>query len=140
MRSFFILLLGLVLANAAVAQSSPAEATRDAAPAELDALFALTTSRPPEGTAGAAQYWWFDGLTRKIGDAAFAFIEKHPDDPRRWRAALILQQRRFHPRFVVSIADDYATAGEKAVKRDTAAEAAWDARGDGRARGGPRTT
>ncbi len=118
------------LTLAAIAFAQDATPPADAAQAELDALRALTTSQPPPNLSGADHYRWFDGLTRKIGADAFAFIAKHPDDPRRWHAALILQQRRFHPRFVVSIGDDYATVGEKAVVRDTAAETAWSARVD----------
>jgi thiol-disulfide isomerase/thioredoxin len=136
MKSVFVSLRAwLVSAACAVALATsllaqdPAPAT-DAVQAELDALRALMASEPPAGLSGADHYRWFDRLTRKIGEDAFAFIAKHPNDPRRWQAALILQQRRFHPRFVVSIGDDYPTVGEKAVVRDTAAEAAWSARVD----------
>ena len=125
-RRLLSLLLVAALALSALAQTPAADPVQ----AELDALMALTRSRPPEGTAGADHYWWFDGLTRRIGTEAFAFIEKHPTDPRRWEAALILHMRRFHPRFVKSIGPDYATAGEAAVVRDTAAEAAWSAKVD----------
>jgi len=127
-----VLLLGAVIlfAVSIVMFAQDAAPAGDPAQAELDALRALTTSQPPAGLSGADHYRWFDRLTRKIGEDAFAFIARHPSDPRRWHAALILQQRRFHPRFVVSIADDYPTVGEKAVVRDTAAETAWSARVD----------
>lgn len=122
---FALLLLTLGAVPVFAASTAP-----DSIQTELDAILALTRQRPPEGTAGADHYRWFDGLTRRLGAEAFAFIEKYPTDPRRWRAALILQQRRFHPRFVISIGDDYATAGEKAVVRDTAAEEAWSRKVD----------
>ncbi len=121
--------LGLAVAFSAQPQPAPA-AVADAAQTELNALLALTTERPPEGTQGAGHYRWFDRQTRLIGTTAFAFIEKYPQDPRRWRAALILQQRRFHPRFVVSIADNYDEVGEAAVVLDKEAIAAWDQRVD----------
>ena len=40
--------------------------------------------------------------------------------------ALMLQQRRFHPRFVLSIDEAYPEGGEDAVQRDTAQEAAFE--------------
>jgi len=131
----FRVLLALLLVTAATtaradAPVPAATVPRDALDAELAALAALPAERPAEGTAGAAQYLWFDGLCQRISRAAFGILEKHPDDPRRWRAALVLQQRRFQPRFVQSIGADYDTAGEKAVVRDHAAEEAWSARVD----------
>jgi thiol-disulfide isomerase/thioredoxin len=116
----------LILSFAMTASWAQTATSADPAQSELDALIALTNSRPPEGTKGADHYRWFDQLTRKIGTTAFAFIEKYPDDPRRWRAALILQQRRFHPRFVKDIAANYDEVGEAAVTMDKEAIAAWD--------------
>ncbi len=128
MKSLFVLPLLLLVLGAEVTGATAA--SPDGVQAELEAILALTRQRPPEGTTGADHYRWFDGLTRRLGAEAFAFVERHPSDPRRWQAALILQQRRFHPRFVLSIGDDYATAGEKAVVRDAAAEEAWSRKVD----------
>ncbi len=128
MKSLFVLPLLLLVLGAEVTGATAA--SPDGVQAELEAILALTRQRPPEGTTGADHYRWFDGLTRRLGAEAFAFMERHPSDPRRWQAALILQQRRFHPRFVLSIGDDYATAGEKAVVRDAAAEEAWSRKVD----------
>lgn len=128
-KSFLLAaLLAISAAGSIAADDAPSSKSTDALQAELDALFALMSSTPPPGTAGADHYRWFDQLTRKVGADAFSILEKYPQDPRRWRAALVVVQRRFHPRFVVSIGDDYPTAGEKTVVRDKAAEAAWDRR------------
>ena len=132
LRSVFFLLL-LLGSAALVRADAPAPATPASdEPIERDlaALAAMPAERPAPGTAGAAQYLWFDALCQKISAAAFGILEKYPQDPRRWRAALMLQQRRFQPRFVKSIGADYDTAGEAAVVRDHAAEEAWSARVD----------
>ncbi len=100
----------------------------DAVQAELDGLKALMASRPAGPLSPRENYLWFDGLTRKLSAGVFAFIEKHPVDPRRWEAALMLQNPNLHPRYVVSIDEKYPEGGEAAVHRDTAAEAAFAAR------------
>ncbi|MCF3651586.1 TlpA family protein disulfide reductase [Synoicihabitans lomoniglobus] len=110
------------------ASGPPIVPSDDPVEQELNALKAImATPRAGEMTP-RENYLWFDQLTRKLGAAAFAFVEAHPDDPRRWEAALILQQRRFHPRFVQSIDETYPEGGEDAVHRDTVAEAAFEAR------------
>ena len=128
-RFYLPLIFFACFALVAGAASPPATApTNDPVQSELNALTALMSTRPEGELSPRENYLWFDGLTRKIGAAAFAFIENHPDDPRRWEAALILQQRRFHPRFVVSIDEGYPEGGEAAVRRDREAEAAFEAR------------
>ena len=123
-----LLFAGSVLVAGAAPTPPPPPPTTDPVQIELNALKELTTSRPEKPLTPRENYLWFDGLTRKVTADAFAFIEKHPTDPRRWEAALILQQRRFQPRFVISIDEAYPTGGEAAVKRDTAAETAFEAR------------
>lgn len=129
-RQALLLLVGIgsFLCAHAAPTPPPPPPTDDPVQAELSALKVLMASKPASPLPPRDHYLWFDGLTRKVTGDAFAFIEKHPADPRRWEAALILQQRRFQPRFVVSIDDTYPAAGETAVKRDTAAEAAFEAR------------
>ena len=122
----FLLFAGSVIA--AGAAPAPAAATDDPAQAELNALKALVSSHPEGKLSPRENYLWFDQLTRRVSAAAFAYIAQHPADPRRWEAALILQQRRFQPRFVISIAETYPEGGEQAVVRDTAAEAAHEAK------------
>lgn len=121
--------LGLAAALPAAPSAAPTTAAAtDPVQAELDALRALISSTPEGELSPREHYLWFDRLTRRITSEAFAFIEKHPTDPRRWEAALILQQRRFQPRFVQSIDETYPEGGEAAVHRDTAAEEAFEAR------------
>ena len=127
LRLWFVLLSVSLAAAALRAADVPAPAA-DPVEAEWAALFALTHPTPPPNMTGAENYRWYDSVCRQIGTEAFAFMERHPADPRRWRAAFLLQTRRFSPRFVLSIGDDYATAGEAAVVRDKAAEAAWEVR------------
>jgi thiol-disulfide isomerase/thioredoxin len=126
------LLLLLFAVSALVAGAAPGPPppapTSDPVQIELNALKALVGSRPPGPLSPRENYLWFDGLTRQVTTAAFAFIEKHPADPRRWEAALILQMRRFQPRFVISIDEKYDGKDESMVKRDTAAETAFEAR------------
>lgn len=117
----------LLIVSCALA-SGPVAAPDDPAQAELDALKALLSSRPEGQLSPRENYLWFDRLTRSVSTAAFDYIAKHPGDPRRWEAALILQQRRFQPRFVISIAGSYPEGGEQGVVRDTAAETAHEAR------------
>ena len=124
----FLLCVGLASVASAAPTPPPPAATNDPVQAELNALKAIMGSRPEKPLSPRENYLWFDGLTRELTGAAWAFIEKHPTDPRRWEAALILQQRRFQPRFVISIDEKYPEGGEAAVKRDTAAEAAFEAR------------
>ncbi len=128
LRSLCLSLLLAVTVQAAPEAPLPS-AANDPVQAELNALMLLTRSSPAEKLSPRDNYLWFDGLTRKVTAAAFAFYEKHPTDPRRWEAALILQMRRFQPRFVISIDEKYASQDDEAlVKRDTAAEAAFEAR------------
>lgn len=124
----FLLLAGSVLVAGAAPGPPPPPPTTDPVQIELNELKVLMGSRPAAPLSPRENYLWFDGLTRKITAGAFAFVEKHPADPRRWEAALILQQRRFQPRFVISIDEKYPEGGEAAVHRDTAAEAAFEAR------------
>lgn len=132
MRLFRFLtgLLGCALvAGAASPQPAPAP-TNDPVQIELNELKQLTASRPEHQLTPRENYLWFDQLTRRVGAEAFDFISKHPHDPRRWEAALILVQRHFQPRFVISIDPGYPDGGEAAVHRDQAAEAAFAARVD----------
>jgi thiol-disulfide isomerase/thioredoxin len=110
---------------AAGAHEVVAPQSKDPIDQELAALAALQLQEPPAGSKGASHYKWFDQHCQEIGRSAFAILEKYPQDPRRWNAALVLQQRRFHPRFVKSIDDNYAQVEEQAVHRDTGAEKAW---------------
>jgi thiol-disulfide isomerase/thioredoxin len=114
------------------ARAAPAETavtSTDPVDIELAAVLALQAQRPPEGTKGTAQYFWYDDYCQAISNAAFGFIEKHPTDPRRWKAAMLLP--RYLPRFVKSIGDGYdANPDESLVVRDTAREAAWTAKVD----------
>jgi thiol-disulfide isomerase/thioredoxin len=112
------------------APSAPVLPVKDSIDVELNAIIALTHPTPPPGMTPSQHYQWFDGVCQKLGTEVFAFIEKYPTDPRRWRAALLLQQRRMQPRFVISIGDDYDKVGEKAVVVDAAAASAWGARVD----------
>lgn len=124
-------LSGFALLSPSLSLAAPSEEPQvhgDAVDAELASLMALQGNRPSPETRGAAYYLWFDKLCQKIGNGAFDFIAKHPNDPRRWKAALLLQQRRYQPRFVKSIGDDYDQVGEKAVVRDKEAEDAWENR------------
>lgn len=121
------LLLSLLLVGAVRSDGADLPPA-DAVQAELDGIKALMASRPPAPLSPREHYLWFDGITRRVTAEAFALMEKHPADPRRWEAALILQQRRFQPRFVISIDEKYPEGGEDAVQRDTAAEAAFEAR------------
>jgi thiol-disulfide isomerase/thioredoxin len=123
-----LLLAGPALVAGAASPPPVTAPTGDAVQDELNALKALMSSRPAGELSRRDNYLWFDQLTRKISAAAFAFIEKHPADPRRWEAALIVQQRRFHPRFVLSIDEKYPEGDEASVHRDTAAETAYEAR------------
>lgn len=123
--SLRLLFLLLGLGWSLVAAAAPAD---DPVQAELDAFRALLAVQPEDGLSPREHYLWFDRHTRRIGAAAWAFITGHPDDPRRWHAALVLQQRRFHPRFVISIDEAYPEGGEAAVQRDREAEAAFEAR------------
>lgn len=125
-RLFLLLATSALVAGAATAPTAPP--TDDPVQAELNALKELMASRPPGPLSPRENYLWFDGLTRKLSAGAFAFIEKHPTDPRRWEAALILQQRNLHPRYVVSIDEGYPEGGEAAVHRDTVAVATFAAR------------
>jgi thiol-disulfide isomerase/thioredoxin len=102
--------------------------TDDPVQQELNDLRTMMSAQAEGKLAPREHYLWFDALTRRVTAAAFAFVEAHPADPRRWEAALILQQRRFQPRFVISIDDTYPEGGEDAVHRDTAAEAAFETR------------
>lgn len=106
----------------------PAAAPSDPVEAEWEAVNALTHPTPPANMTKAQHYRWYDSFCQQVGGAAFAFMEKHPTDPRRWRAAMLLTRPNFRPRFVTSIGDDYDTAGEQAVVRDKAAETAWATR------------
>ncbi len=123
-----LLLAGPALVAGAASPPPVTAPTGDAVQDELNALKVLMSSRPAGELSRRDNYLWFDQLTRQISAAAFAFIEKHPADPRRWEAALIVQQRRFHPRFVVSIDEKYPEGDEASVHRDTAAEATYEAR------------
>jgi thiol-disulfide isomerase/thioredoxin len=125
-RLFVLSLLGAAMLAGSASGANESQA--GSAKAELEALKTLMSSRPERPLSPRENYLWFDGLTRKISAEAFSFIENHPHDPLRWEAALILQQSRFHPRFVVSIDEQYPEGGESAVTRDTAAEAAYEAR------------
>jgi thiol-disulfide isomerase/thioredoxin len=126
----FLLLASSILVAGAAPGPPPPPPTTDPVQIELNELKALMGSRPAAPLAPRDNYLWFDGLTRKITAGAFAFYEKHPTDPRRWEAALILQQRRFQPRFVISIDENYdpQDKDEPAVHRDHAAEVAFEAR------------
>ncbi|PTX96553.1 TlpA disulfide reductase family protein [Opitutus sp. ER46] len=116
-----------VVRLAAAPADMPAPASSDPVEVELNAVLALQARRPPEGTKGAAQYFWYDNYCQSLSNAAVAFMEKHPTDPRRWRAAFLLP--RYLPRFVKSIGEGYdASSDEKLVVRDTAREAAWTAK------------
>lgn len=118
----------LVAALLAFVLCAGAATAEDSLQTELDALHALMSPTRPEGMTPREHYLWFDGVTRAVSNAALGIYENHPEDPRRWEAALILQQRRFQPRFVQSIDENYAEAGEAAVHRDTEAEAAFAAK------------
>jgi hypothetical protein len=79
MKSLFVLPLLLLVLGAEVTGATAA--SPDGVQAELEAILALTRQRPPEGTTGADHYRWFDGLTRRLGAEAFAFMERHPVRP-----------------------------------------------------------
>ena len=132
MKFRFSLLAAFAVWAAVAVQAAPSAAvstSTDPVDIELAAVVALTRPTQPAGLSKSEQYLWFDSLCQKLGNEAFAFIEKHPTDPRRWQAALILQQRRFQPRFVKSIGAGYNDTGdEKAVVLDEAAAAAWEQR------------
>ncbi|WP_221031197.1 TlpA family protein disulfide reductase [Actomonas aquatica] len=122
-RSFAaaIAVLGLVLGSGTAVAGESAEA-------DLATLRELMSPERPPDLTPRENYLWFDQVTRRVSAAALAFLEEYPEDPLRWEVALILQQRRFQPRYVISIDESYPEGGESAVHRDEAAEAAFEAK------------
>ncbi len=121
-------MIPVVAAGLAFVLGAGSVVAAESAEADFQALRELMSSPRPDELNPRENYLWFDGVTRKVSAAALQFLEDHPDDPLRWEVALILQQRRFHPRFVISIDEGYPEGGESAVHRDTAKEQAFEAK------------
>lgn len=134
MKILFTLSFLLCVRLTSLLAATPTENMSSAPPApdtvqvQLDGLKTLMASRPAEKLSPRAHYRWFDGVARQVTADAWKIIEQHPTDPRRWEAALILQQRRFQPRFVLSIDEQYPQRGEAGVERDVVAAAELEAR------------
>ena len=113
-----ILLASLVLfafvAPLRAAESAPATPTAKA-PATADAdwagLKAIGAEEPKEELPLDKQMRWMADNTARYGEAALAFLEKNPTDPRRWDAvALMIERPRLFFKPIVPGAELPATA------------------------------
>src|SRR5262245_52086114 len=93
---------------------------------QIAAIAALKTARPP-GTATdmgqEAFLRWHDETRQKLSQAAFAFAEEFPADPRRWDNVLVAAGMA--PLFPKSFGADVETRGQAAMVVDQEAKAAW---------------
>lgn len=116
-------LLTCFLACALLATGLPAADTAaDQAWREIDQLI-NTPLGDTKGLSRQAIMQWNEDRDQRLRAAYLAFYEGHPNDPRRWDAALALVQRS--PRFVKGWAADVEQRGFAAAIIDQEALAAW---------------
>ena len=85
LRRLAVLALGLAAAFQ-VGAAEPAPATAEA---EWTAFAALQATRPPASVASLEEWRaWAAPVASQLAQAADAFARRHPDNPRRWDAAL----------------------------------------------------